>query len=593
MTSVNVLTSRRRNFKVNTMALKLRDYQVRLKNEIFSAWNDGFTNVLAVSPTGSGKAKTLCSLAQDLAYQYGMPTVIKVHRKELVTQLCMDLAEMDVPHNIIAQRSTILEIMEAERRAHGRHFYDHRSPVTVVSLDTLWSRKDKYREWLSRQRVWILDEAAHQLKDNKWGKVASLFPNGTLGVGFTATPCRLDKKGLGRHAFGLFDKMVLGPTVKHLIAEGYLANYKIAVPKTDYRDHLKDSGDSNKDYTVKARTHASLHSHIVGDTVENYKKYSMGQQAIVFADSIEAGLRMEEQFLAHNIPAKLLTGNTPNRERINAVFDYKAHKIKVLINIDLFDEGFDCPGTYSVIMARPTKSLSKFLQMCGRSLRPVYAQGYDLLTAEGRIMAQQNGPKPFAIIIDQVGNVPEHLLPDMNRRWTLDNIIRRREKVSLLRICANETCNQPYDRVLHECPYCGEPSVKAYTRQAGESSREALKVVEGDLDLLDPETLRQMYKDIELEDPVKMEERITRIVGKAAGIHARKNQEARIAQQGKLAKAIARWSYREKFHGYKDRSIKKKFWLTFGESIESALSLPKAEMIEIENLILEDLGEKN
>ena len=140
-----------------------------------------------------------------------------------------------------------------EKRLHGKSFYEPRAPITVVSVDTLLSRADKYKDFCLKQRVWILDEAAHQLKANKWGSAAALFPN-AIGVGFTATPQRLDKKGLGRHAFGLFDTMVQGPTVRWLIDNGSLSRYKVVTPKSDYLDHLEDNGSSTQDFTQKART---------------------------------------------------------------------------------------------------------------------------------------------------------------------------------------------------------------------------------------------------------------------------------------------------------------------------------------------------
>ena len=119
--------------------IKLRDYQLDLIEGIYQAWGGGAKNILAVSPTGSGKAMTLCTLASQLIEQ-GYPTTIMVHRQELVSQLCMTLAQLDIPHNIIAQKNTIKDIMSAEIRAHGKQFYDYRSQITVVSVDTLLAR---------------------------------------------------------------------------------------------------------------------------------------------------------------------------------------------------------------------------------------------------------------------------------------------------------------------------------------------------------------------------------------------------------------------------------------------------------------------
>ena len=550
------------------MKVTLRPYQQSLKVDIYNAWQAGFVNVLAVSPTGSGKAMTLCTLAQELAYTHGMPVVIKVHRRELVSQLCGTLAQLDIPHNIIAQKGNILEIIEEEKRLHGKSYYEPRSPITVVSVDTLLSRADRYQEWAQRQRVWILDEAAHQLKNNKWGKVSALFPN-ALGVGFTATPQRLDKKGLGRHAFGLFDTMVQGPTVRWLIDHGFLSKFKVVVPKSDYRDYLEDNGSSTQDYTAKARAYASEHSGIVGDVVENYLKFVPGKQAIVFADCIAAAKKMEEGFLARNIPAKVLTGETPSKERFRGVLDFRDKKINVLINVDLFGEGFDCPAIEAVIMARPTKSLGMYLQICGRGLRAFKG-------------------KEYGVLVDHTGNIAHHGLPDKIRKWTLDNIVKKRDTTNLIRVCHKTMCSMPYDRWLESCPFCGtEP--ERVSRTPGMTAREALEVVEGDLELLDPETLRELEQELELEDPYTLEERVRRAAGDFAGKAARKKQQERIETQKELAKVIALWAGKQREMGLKDRQIKKKFYLTFNMSITGALSQVKSEMEESIELVKGDM----
>lgn len=543
--------------------ISLRPYQEQLIKDIYDSWSAGHKNVLVVSPTGSGKAFTLSTLAHQLAYTYGLPVCIKVHRKELVSQLCMSLGQLGVRHNIIAQKDTILEIIEDQRREYNTHFYDINSPVTVVSVDTLLSRASKYQEWGTRQRVWILDEAAHQLKSNKWGKVTEILPN-AIGVGFTATPQRLDKKGLGRHAFGLFDTIVLGPTVRWLIDQRFLSKYKVVVPKSDYRQFLKDDGSETKDFTHEAREYASLHSHITGDVVDNYIKYLNDRRAIVFADSIAAGKVMEENFRAKGIPAKLLTGDTPSRERSQGVRDYREGKCKVLINVDLFGEGFDVPGTDGVILARPTKSLSLYLQMCGRALRVL----------DG---------KPYAIIIDHVGNLgvgkkDGHGLPDRIRSWTLDNIVKKRENVNLIRICSNNECNAPFDRALHECPYCGHEDSKLKRVPGERTPQEELEIVDGDLELLDPETIRQLEIELKLEDPLEMQKRIGFAAGAIAGKAAYNRQTERIEMQKELSSTIALWAGKMASHGFTNRQIKKKFYNEFGDTITVALSFNRADM---------------
>lgn len=556
------------------MPLVLRDYQLEAKRKIYDAWNDGHKNVLLVKPTGMGKTKTFCSIAIDLAVipNEKEPTAILVHRKELVQQISLTLAEEGIVHNIIAPRPVIKGIIGAHRLLLKKQFYDYNAPITVISVDTLNARITKHEKWAKSIKRWITDEAAHLLKNNKWGKAVGYFPN-ALGLGVTATPQRLDKRGLGRHADGVFDVMVQGPTTKWGIDSGYLCKYKIAVPQSDYRQYLSNA-TSGADYSKEAMAIASAKSHIIGDVVTNYKKFANGKQAILFASDILSGQKMEEKFKEAGIAAKLLTGMTEDKDRLQSMIDFRNKKIKVLLNVDLFDEGLDVPGIECVIMARPTMSLSKYLQMCGRGLRPA-------------------SDKDYLIIIDHVGNVPEHGLPDSYRKWTLDRIVKRRDKTNLIRICANWNCNSPFDRALSQCPYCGEEVVRGSNGSSG-AGRISPKQVDGDLELLDVETLREMYDESKLEDPAIVAARVSKAAGGPAGIRAMKNQAERIETQKDLVETIALWAGKKKREGYSDRYIHKLFYLTFSErTITECLSEPKAEMLKTIDEIKEELGGNN
>ena len=553
--------------------MRLRNYQIDLKNKIYKALAEGAKAPLAVSVTGSGKTVTFCAMAYELAIGnvlgQSVPVAIIVHRRELVSQICVTLARANVPHNIIAPKNVVVGIIAAQRRVVGKQWYDHRAPITVVSVDTLNSRIDRYKNWADSVGIWIQDEATHVLKGNKWGKAISIFPN-ARGIGFTATPQRLDKRGLGTHADGVFDRMIVGPSAKFLINEGYLSKYKIVVPPGDYEKHLVKANEGS-DFTREAMAVASRESCIVGDVVKNYLKFCKNKLTIVFATDIESAFKLEKEFIDNDIPAKTLTGETPDQERSQGIIDFEEERTKVLINVDLFDEGLDIPGVECVIMARPTMSVSKYLQCIGRGLR----------VKKG---------KEFALIIDHVGNIKRHGLPDQHRTWTLDRIVKRRDTTNTLRICSNHLCNAPYDKVLEACPYCGTEYIKQYNRAGGTSAREALEQVDGDLMLLDPDTIRELEADLVLESPEEMAERVAMAAGVPAGVRAGRNQRERIEMQKKLAETIALWAGRMKHFGYTDRQIHKKFFLTYDMSITGALSLKRAEMEAVEKEIRYEIG---
>jgi DNA repair protein RadD len=553
-----------------SMPIVLRKYQTELKAQIYDAWNSGFRNILAVKPTGMGKTKTFCSVTKDMAIDSAekFPTAILVHRKELVQQISLTLAEEMIVHNIIAPRPVILGIVAAHRRVLKKQFYDYNSPITVVSVDTLNARILKHEKWAKSIRLWITDEAAHLLRNNKWGKAIENFPN-AIGLGVTATPRRLDKKGLGRHADGVFDCMVEGPNTRWGIDNGYLCNYKIAIPSSDYQNYLRRASEGS-DYSKEAMIVAAQQSQIVGDVVLNYKKFCNGKQAILFAPAVEIGYEMEKKFSEAGIKSKLLTGETPDKERLDSLLDFQQKKIQVLLNVDLFDEGLDVPGIECVIMARPTMSLSKYLQMIGRGLRP----------APG---------KAHLIIIDHVGNVTTHGLPDAKRKWTLDRIVKRRDKTNFIRICSNINCNAPYDRTLTECPWCGTPAVLG-SRGGGGGGRVPPKQVDGDLELLDPETLRELEKKSQLDSPEVVAKRVSLAAGVPAGKKAFKDQMARIETQKDLVHVVAKWAGVHKAHGYSDRQIHKKFYLEHDYTISEALAQPRAEMLETIDRLKEEVG---
>lgn len=535
--------------------INLRPYQGKVKSEVYDAWAAHFRSVLLIMPTGGGKTKTFCSIVIDTLDS--VPTAIMVHRKELVQQICLTLAEEGVSHNIIAARKDIKGIIAAERRMFNQQYYDPNASVTVISVDTLKAREDVYKHWVLGIRQVIIDEAAHVLAENKWGYAASLFKNARI-LGVTATPERLDRKGLGSHADGIFDVMVEGPNTAWMIDQGFLSKYKIAMPESDFQQYL-EAKSTKSDYSKTAMMQASQQSQIVGDVVESYQKHSAGKQAILFATDVATSREMEKKFLDAGIKAKSLDGTTPDNIRLDTLIKFKKNEIQVLLNVDLFDEGLDVVGIECVIMARPTKSLGKFLQMVGRGLR----------IAEG---------KDYMILIDHVGNVTEHGLPCNTRQWTLDRIRKSGKKLNFLRICANIECNAPYDRALTECPWCGEAAITA-TRSGAEPIKRFLKQVDGDLFLIDPEEIRAMEQQTQLESPASVGERVGNAISGVAGLAATKRQQERILMQNKLSEAIAKWAgvMRDR-HGYKDRTIHKKFYLCHNQTITEALGGKRVEM---------------
>lgn len=386
------------------MPITLRDYQQKAINEIYDSWNRGNKNVSLVMCTGLGKSVCMSSIAVDFDKQH-KPVAVIAHRNELVSQMSCHLARVGLYHRIIAPRTIVGQISRKHKIEFGKSFINPSALSAVVGVDTLMARADNLKNWAQQIALWEVDEQHHITRSNKWGRAVEMFVN-ARGLGVTATPNRADGQGLGRWADGIMDDMVLGPSMRWAVENNFLADYEIVCPKSDL--NVEDSPLSiNGDWSNQTLRKAAKKSQIVGDVVTNYIKYAFGRKAIVFATDVETAEEISRDFNAHDIRAVSLNGKSLPAFREQSLDNFRDNKLQVLVNVDLFDEGFDVPSCDVCIMARPTASLGKFLQQIGRVLRPA--------------------PNKTALIIDHVSNVIRHGLPDMPREWSLD---RRQKKLN-------------------------------------------------------------------------------------------------------------------------------------------------------------------
>lgn len=539
----------------------LRPDQLALKEGVYSGWNNGKRNMLAVLPTGGGKSIVSTDITKDKRALQAKQAII-AHRNELVSQMSLHVANRGIHHRIIGPQSMVSQIIANHRREYdGRCFINPDAPTTVAGVDTIISRYDTLKEWGAQQDYWTIDEAHHVLRANKWGKATELFPN-AYGLGITASPSRADGQGLGSHADGVFHGMVVGPSTRELMDIGAITDYEYVVPASDFEideNSITPSGDFSQ---VKMRE-ASKKSHIVGDVVKEYMRRAYGKRCIVFATDVETANEIANKFGTYGIPAASVSAKTPAATREEYVRRFRDGRLWVLVNVDLFGEGFDVPACEVVSMARPTASLAVFLQQCGRALRTMLG-------------------KLYGLIIDHVSNWKRHGLPDKRRIWTLD----RREKRGKrpvdpeeipMTVCKN--CSRPYEKVLIACPRCGTvPEVMP-------SARSQIEQIDGDLILLDRAKLAEMRAAAELESPASVGERVAAVAGAIAGKGAINNQIARIQEQQRLSAAIANWAGLQRALGRDDQQSYRRFYLTLGVDVLTALTLPRAEMEKLANTI--------
>ena len=529
--------------------MQLRDYQHQLTEEVEFAWKTGHRNVLMTSPTGSGKTHTKSNIVK----RFDDWTMCVAHRQELVVQISESLAKYGIYHTIIAPNAVVRLCGERHVLLTGQSYLDVQANVMVGSVQTLVRRADKYERQFNKVRLWDIDEAHHCLPDNQWGKAIQLFPKAT-GLGVTATPLRLDGKPLR----GVFSEMILGPTMRDLIKQNHLTDYRIFCPATSINreaiERSQTTGEFKKDSLLKA----SKESRIVGDVVQSYLKFAYGKRGITFAVSVETCEDIAANFNAHGIPAAAVSAQTPDRERTELLDKLKTGEILQLVNVDLFGEGMDAPALECISMARPTQSYGLFVQQFGRVLRP----------ADG---------KTHGMVIDHVGNVVEHGLPDQPRQWSLDGRKKRErgEEAGLLKLRVCTGCLMPYEAYKTACPHCGEQWIPA--------SRAGPREVDGDLEELDPQFLAAMRgQTFNIDSQPKVP------YGSDGPVQKRlENIHKEVtAKQIELRQTVSVWAGLMKHgQGMTDREINKLFYLNWRMTILDAMSLRAGDASKLNNVI--------
>jgi superfamily II DNA or RNA helicase len=535
--------------------MNLRPYQTRLKVDIYAAWNAGHKNVLAVLPTGGGKTVIFSTV---LAEQGGACVAI-AHRSELVSQMSLSLARNGVRHRVIgtpalARTCGALHVAEI-----GKSFVSPQARTAVASVDTLVKR-DADEPWFKEVQLWITDEAAHLLEQNKWGRAVAMFPN-ARGLGVTATPSRADGQGLGAHADGVMHAMVQGPEMRQLINDGWLTDYRIFAPKSDI-DLMNVPISANGDYSPPKLAEAVHSSHIVGDCVQHYKSFADGKLCVMFCVDVESATESAQAFKTAGVRAEVITGTTPDMMRQEILRKFRNGEVKVLCSIDVFSEGFDLPAIEVVIMARPTQSFGLYAQQFGRSVRLM----------DG---------KTHAIIIDAVGNTMRHGLPDRPRVHTLDRRERRTrnapDDVIPLRTCTK--CAMVYERIYDTCPYCGTVRVIA--------DRSVPEAVDGQLSEFSPELLARLRGEI--DKPITVPYDATPIVVASVKKHHRERQDAQRMLRG-LMSYYGGWRTVE---GDDVAMQQRRFFITYNIDVLSAMALNKADAIALAARVMATLREAN
>lgn len=341
--------------------MRSREYQARFIQGCLADLRIGKA-VLGVAPTGAGKGYMGAQIARTFDR-----VVVVAHRREIIYQWTKALK----PHSC----AWVGSIVSALR--HG-----------PKSSDLL-----------------IIDEA-HRAAAKTYLEILAKYNTARI-LGLTATPLRTDGRGLCE----VFQSIVEGPSIRDLITAGYLVPCRAFEAPDAALAALSRVKKVRGDYEPRELSKVMNRPRLVGNIVREYLKNSSGQRAVAFAVNVEHSRALEKAFLRKGIRAIHIDGRASEGCREAALRALAAGEIDVLCNVNLFTEGWDCPAVSCIIMARPTASLTLFLQSVGRGMR----------LCEG---------KKELIVLDHAGNIARHGYPDELPRdpWSLENLRQRAKR---------------------------------------------------------------------------------------------------------------------------------------------------------------------
>ena len=353
--------------------IKLFDYQEDMKERIEKALRL-HRSVMAQMPTGTGKTYLLTAVIDSFVSNNPKEKVwIVAHRRELVSQIDETVRKF---HSYSSSNTSSLL-----------------SSVKAMSIQWLMRHYDEIEE---EPGMIVIDEAHHALAKT-YKEMWERFPKAKF-LGLTATPCRLNGKGFT----DLFDVLVQSWDVPEFISKGRLATYDFVSIKSDGMtqrliDSLQKRG-ADGDYQNKEMDMLLNKKPSIERLYRSLEEFGKGRKGIVYAINISHAQKITKLYQEHGVKAIAIDSKTPATERQQDIEAFKKGDIQVLVNVDIFSEGFDCPDVEFVQLARPTLSLAKYLQMVGRGLR----------VAKG---------KKNCLIIDNVGLYRVFGLPSQVWNW--------------------------------------------------------------------------------------------------------------------------------------------------------------------------------
>jgi len=411
---------------------ELRPRQTKAIADLRAAYAAGYRAPTMVAATGFGKTTVAAEIIRS-AIEKGGTVWFLAHLREILDDTARRLEQAGIEHGFI---------MAGMPRNPFK-------PVQVVSVQTAVRRPV-----VTKPSLIIIDEA-HLCVADTYKKVVAEAGSPKLLL-LTATPQRLDQRGLCE----VSDVLIPTCSTGDLIDEGLLAPIRYYAPtKVDLTGIRSQAGDYALDQLAEAVDRPS----IIGDAVAHYRKYAHGRRAVAFCVNIAHAEHTAAAFTAAGYRAVAISGKSTRQERQQALTGLRRGTIDIVCNCALWVAGVDCPEIGCVILLRPTKSLTMYLQSVGRGLRIA------------------NGKRDL-IVLDHASCVFTHGLPQDPRQWTLDAKPKRAgSNPPAVRECPSCFAAHAPAPV---CPCCGHVYVRETVPQGPEQ-------VDGELVEVDAAALRR------------------------------------------------------------------------------------------------------
>ena len=449
----------------------LRDYQIEGKAKIYQMWTQ-MRSIMYQMPTGTGKTKLFVSIARDL-FDWGAQrkTAVKIlflaHRIELLDQISENLGiKYNLAHAMIASQNR-------EQKNY---------PLQIASVQTLIRRLDR---WADKDFDVIIIDEAHHVKADSYKKILRAFPRAKV-LGVTATPYRMSHESFRPE----FDELITSAPVAKFIKDKWLSDYEYYSIRPESRIQMDINSISrfalDGDYLDEAAADILDKDEIRAGIVSTYERYAKGKKGIIYTITKAHNVHICSQFIAKGYKAVAIDDKTPAETRKQYVDDFRRGKIEIICNVNIFSEGFDCPDLEFIQLARPTKSLSMYLQQVGRGLRP--AEGKDKL-----------------IILDNVGLYNRFGFPSARRHWRrhfeglpvdytdpfgsrsvdgrfvsfIDDFEEGNEEVEMLHTTTEEVVEETIITEDTLVQNSNEPEFRFYLRKSGKDDAEIRRIIRG------------------------------------------------------------------------------------------------------------------